>query len=81
LRKYCYYRPNEAIIWEAMKYWKSKGIQYFDMMGYAKYKEKYGSIPYYVPRIIVSKRKTLIVLRNFYKHLYKMKQKVFYYLK
>ena len=47
--------PNEAMIWYAMKYWKSKGIKTFDMGGGRGYKRKYGGHPVSVPGIRVSK--------------------------
>jgi hypothetical protein len=36
-------RPNEAIQWYAMRYWKSRGIRTYDMVGGGgEYKKKYG---------------------------------------
>lgn len=37
-----HYRPNEALQWAAMQYWKKKGIAVYDMGGGGDYKKKYG---------------------------------------
>jgi hypothetical protein len=42
-------RPNEAIMWYAMRYWKRQGIRYFDMVGGGNYKQKYGSHELRIP--------------------------------
>ncbi|MBN1140287.1 MAG: GNAT family N-acetyltransferase [Deltaproteobacteria bacterium] len=42
-RKYQILRPNEALMWYAMKYWKNRGATTFDMGGWAPYKKKYGA--------------------------------------
>lgn len=54
-RKYQKLCPNEAMIWYAIKFWKSKGIKKFDMGGGRGYKRKYGGYPLAVPGICVSK--------------------------
>jgi hypothetical protein len=35
-------RPNEAVQWYAMRYWKERGIRSYDMGGAGDYKKKYG---------------------------------------
>jgi hypothetical protein len=42
LREYQILRPNEAIHWAAMRYWKARGIHAHDWGGGGDYKEKYG---------------------------------------
>lgn len=42
-------RPNEAIHWQAMRYWMERGIQTYDMVGRGTYKERYGAYPIFVP--------------------------------
>lgn len=57
------YRPNEALIWYAIKYWKRRGAKVFDYGGGGEYKKKYGChrveycIPYYtrIPGLILLK--------------------------
>ena len=35
-------RPNEAVMWYAMRYWKARGVEACDLGGGADYKRKYG---------------------------------------
>jgi hypothetical protein len=42
-------RPNEAVQWFAMQYWKNRGITRYDMVGMADYKRKYGGYEIQVP--------------------------------
>jgi hypothetical protein len=35
-------RPNEAVMWHAMRYWKARGVVACDLGGGADYKRKYG---------------------------------------
>ena len=37
--------PNEPMHWEAMRYWRSRGVQRYDMGGAGGYKAKYGGAP------------------------------------
>lgn len=48
-RKYQILRPNEAVQWYAIKYWKRRGIPCYDMGGGGKYKQKYGGKDILVP--------------------------------
>lgn len=41
-RKFQTQRPNEAVQWFAMQYWKARGIAKYDMGGGGEYKRKYG---------------------------------------
>ncbi len=36
------YRPNEALMWYAIKWWKDKGVELYDFGGGGEYKKKYG---------------------------------------
>jgi len=42
-------RPNEAIFWYAMRYWKDRGISVLDLGGGGDYKRKYGPVELSVP--------------------------------
>ena len=44
-------RPNEALFWHAMLYWKSRGITTFDL-GAGDYKRKYGVRDVAVPHFV-----------------------------
>jgi hypothetical protein len=48
-------RPNEALNWHAMRYWKRRGAEVFDWGGGGDYKIKYGCAPIQVPRVRASK--------------------------
>lgn len=39
------YKPNEIVFWQAMRYWKSKGMGIFDYGGGGKWKLKFGCSP------------------------------------
>lgn len=63
LRKHQILRPNEAIMWHAMRYWKERGIRTFDMGGGGEYKRKYGPTEISVPWLRVSKYPGLSLAR------------------
>ncbi|MCK9414421.1 MAG: GNAT family N-acetyltransferase [Prolixibacteraceae bacterium] len=58
------YRPNEYMIWFAIKYWKNLGIDTFDMVGFRDYKLKFGSQKKEYTKIIAAKNPLLIYLRD-----------------
>lgn len=58
------WRPNEALHWYAMRYWKKRGAQVFDWGGGGTYKEKYGVVPLVVPWFYKSKYRVLTTIRN-----------------
>jgi hypothetical protein len=42
-RHFC---PNESLHWYAMRHWKQRGMECYDMCGAGDYKRKYGSKPF-----------------------------------
>ncbi len=68
-------RPNEAIHWYVMKYWKSRGIEVYDWGGGGTYKEKYGCVPHDVPWFTKSRFKFISQLRGQAKLMYERKQR------
>ena len=66
-REYQLLRPNEYIIWNSIKYWKSKGCVEMDMLGIRKYKEKFR--PSYIERPIIYFQK--IPFLHFFKKIFK----------
>lgn len=48
-------RPNEAIFWYAMRYWKRRGAHVLDMGGGGEYKRKYGGVEKTVPHLMQSR--------------------------
>jgi len=59
-----HWRPNEALHWYAMKYWKAKGVTMFDWGGGGTYKEKYGVAPLAVPWFYKSRFRALSIARD-----------------
>lgn len=69
-------RPNEALLWSAIRYWKTRGMQYFDMGGAGDYKRKYGPHEIEVPWLRVSKYRIIPHLRNAAKNSMELRQRV-----
>ncbi len=67
-------RPNEAIQWYAMRYWRDRGMHTYDMGGQAEYKRKFGGYPISVPWFRVSKYPGLPLLRGVAQGLTKLSQ-------
>ena len=63
-QKYQFHRPNEAIMWYAIRYWKQRGVVALDLGGYAHYKEKYGPDAVYVPALMLARHNSLFTLRD-----------------
>ena len=64
-------RPNEALHWFALRYWKRRGMATHDWGGAAAYKEKYGCTVRVTPmfrksryRLLEHARATLLTLRS-----------------
>jgi|SRR5579862_1489022 len=69
-------RPNEAIHWYAMRYWKRRGVEIYDWGGQGTYKEKYGCVPHRVPWFTKSRFGLLSTLRGQAKMIYAKKQRL-----
>jgi CelD/BcsL family acetyltransferase involved in cellulose biosynthesis len=48
-REHQIHRPNEAVFWHAMRYWRDRGMSILDMGGGGDYKRKYGPRELSVP--------------------------------
>lgn len=57
-------RPNEAIFWHAMRYWRARGISVVDMGGGGDYKRKYGPVELNIPHFRKSRIPGLGTLRE-----------------
>ncbi|MGA8213701.1 MAG: GNAT family N-acetyltransferase [Candidatus Sulfotelmatobacter sp.] len=57
-------RPNEALHWYALCYWKRSGAEVFDWGGGGIYKERFGPRPIAIPWFYKSKFKLLGALRS-----------------
>lgn len=69
------FRPNEALQWYAMRYWKARGIRRYDMGGGGEYKRKFGGYDIAVPWIRRSKYPGLAVLRGMAKRMFGWRQR------
>lgn len=54
------YRPNEYMIWTAIRYWRDRGVTVFDMMGVREYKRKFGPEAVQYPIITMAEPNILI---------------------
>jgi len=70
------WRPNEALHWYAMRYWKQRGVKFFDWGGGGEYKEKYGVRPLSVPWFCKSRYRIMTVARNEARVLYYRSQRL-----
>lgn len=52
-------RPNEALHWYALKYWKRRGIKFHDWCGPNAYKRKFGPEMIEVPRVCISRNRAI----------------------
>jgi hypothetical protein len=69
-------RPNEALHWCAMRYWKGQGIAVFDWGGGGEYKEKYGGKPIRVPWFRKPRYRFLGIMRREAKRMFDLKQRL-----
>jgi hypothetical protein len=69
-------RPNELLLWEAMKRWKARGIRRFDMSGAGDYKRKYGGHEIAVPWFRASRNAMVLHLRDTAQKTVALKQRL-----
>lgn len=62
--------PNEPLIYEAMKIFKSRGYNDFDLGGIRKFKEKFGPDYFEKPQIVAYKFKGILELKKIAKNTY-----------
>lgn len=70
-------RPNEAIQWFAMRYWKNRGIIKYDMGGGGEYKEKYGGAEIAVPWVRQSRNVFISMMREAARWTFDLKQRLY----
>lgn len=58
-------RPNEALQWYAMRYWKRRGVRRYDLGGFVEYKRKYGGKEVVVPGYRLSRHPLVSAARTF----------------
>jgi CelD/BcsL family acetyltransferase involved in cellulose biosynthesis len=74
-REHQHLRPNEAIVWHAMRHWKARGVPFFDMGGGGEYKRRYGGYDIAVPWIRASRFGAVARLRDAAKRAIDLKQR------
>ncbi len=75
-RRFQEYRPNEAVQWFAMRYWKARGITRYDMGGGGEYKRKYGGEEINIPWGRASGSPWIELFRNAAKTVASLKQRM-----
>lgn len=68
-----HYRPNEYMLWTAIRYWRDKGFTMFDMVGVRDYKRKFGSYEVQYAHISLARSNVIFWLRN-------MAKKAFFFM-
>ena len=63
-REHQHLRPNEAVMWHAMRYWKQRGVETCDLGGYMSYKRKYGVTDVHRPFLRKSRSRRIAALRD-----------------
>jgi CelD/BcsL family acetyltransferase involved in cellulose biosynthesis len=69
-------RPNDLLMWSAMRIGKARGIQILDLGGAGEYKKKFGGRPISVPWARISSQPFIPLLRDTAKTLFKLKQRL-----
>ncbi len=69
-RRHQILRPNEAIMWHAMRYWAARGVRTFDLGGGGDYKRRYGGVEINVPTLSRSRLPGVTSLRMLAERLY-----------
>jgi hypothetical protein len=64
IREHQVLRPNEAIFWHAMRYWRARGMTALDLCGGGDYKRRYGPRELRLPLFRRSRFPGLSVLRE-----------------
>ncbi|HEY7271942.1 MAG TPA: GNAT family N-acetyltransferase [Actinoplanes sp.] len=75
-RQHQHLRPNEALIWYALRYAKSRGVTEFDFVGGNAYKAKYGTTEVPVPWARRSRSPLVAGLRDAAKEAFALKQRL-----
>lgn len=75
-REHQHLRPNEALHWYAMRYWKARGVTVFDWGGGGRYKEKYGVTPARVPAFRKSRFRALDAVRDGARRAFELRQRL-----
>jgi CelD/BcsL family acetyltransferase involved in cellulose biosynthesis len=69
------FRPNEAMFWYAMRYWRERGVQVLDLAGPNDYKRRYGGAEVWVPSFTRSRFRGLSSMRDLAQTAVQMRQR------
>jgi CelD/BcsL family acetyltransferase involved in cellulose biosynthesis len=76
-REHQHLRPNEAIMWHAMRYWKRQGATEFDLGGLGgRYKQKFGPVEASLPQLLRSRYLPLARARDAARAAFYVRQRV-----
>jgi CelD/BcsL family acetyltransferase involved in cellulose biosynthesis len=75
-RQHQHVRPNEALIWHALRYAKERGVTEFDFVGGNAYKAKYGAWNVPVPWARRSRSPLVAGLRDAAKEAFSLRQRL-----
>ena len=67
-------RPNEALMWHAMRYWKSRGVEICDLGGATEYKRKWSPVEASAPSFRISRFRAISAARTLMKKGFKVRQ-------
>jgi Acetyltransferase (GNAT) domain len=70
LREYQFLRPNEALHWFALRYWKDRGMWHHDWGGGGAFKARFGGTPFAIPAFRKSRHKFIQYARDAAEHAY-----------
>jgi CelD/BcsL family acetyltransferase involved in cellulose biosynthesis len=69
-------RPNEALFWYAMRYWRARGMKEFDLGGGGEYKRKFGPVELSVPSFSLSRFRAIDRIRNLAAQTVSLRQRI-----
>jgi hypothetical protein len=77
LKEHQHNRPNEALHWHAIRYWRERGIARYDLGGFMEYKRKYGGAEIAIPGFRRSRSPLIAAVRTLAPKANRTKQLVF----
>ena len=70
------FRPNELLMWHAMRHWRNRGVVVFDMGGAGSYKLKYGSVEVRHPRFVHARWAWLVAGRDLARAAWRLRHRL-----
>ena len=69
-------RPNDLLMWSAMRHWRARGAEVFDFGGAGDYKRKFGPVEINVPLMRKSRFAVIEQLRGAAKHAIEVRRRL-----